>query len=228
MDKAEEAHRIRSEQVVMKKPQLDSASYADQSDCGQAPRNELRYIMRNIYTLILLFINIATGLSQQTSFQIVTKHTLCFKEGNATYYLGMQSSTFINQFGPPEKKTSPSWTSGYLSGCSFLHYTTDGLSISIDSNGNIRGFTFYVVPSDEYKAANVIVDVGIKEGASARSIQKALGPPFKQQKVDLGRFDWLKLYYKYESFILEFSFDKGSFTSVGLYADYIPYMKDIK
>jgi hypothetical protein len=186
--------------------------------------------MKNIIFVLLLSSSFSYVIfSQPSSFMIITSGKLCFSEGDTVcYYLGMNSTEFVQRFGQPEDKADPKWTGGYLSGCSFLHYTTDGLAVAVDSTGRIKGFTFYVVPSEKYKAANVYIDIGLYPGASARSIQKVLGHPFKQKKVNIGDLDWLDLYYKYDDMVLSFHFNRGSLTSIGLHAGYISYLEEMK
>jgi hypothetical protein len=175
--------------------------------------------------MMFFFTLLAASFAQQNAtFELITKGQLAFKEGGTFYRLGVTAAEFEKEFGPPEKRSKADGPEGYTGNCKFLQYTTDGLEVLIDPKGVVKGFTFYMVPSDKYKAANIQTDTGIRKGASARQIQKLHGKPYKRKEFNMAGFDWLTLTYKFESLVIEFKFDKGVFETMGIYAGYIPFL----
>jgi hypothetical protein len=175
------------------------------------------------------------------NFTIVTEPSLGFKEGETVYKLGRPMSTFLASFGPAEKIekdqydewhsklfTEAEYAKQYLAYTTTYYYVNDGVMITEDKQGAIKGIIFYVVASESLKPANVKTDKGITSGASLAEILKAYGEPFKRTKADLLGYEDLQIYYKYNNDVLTFRFKNGSLQTISLNAKYLPYLAEME
>jgi len=172
------------------------------------------------------------------NFTILTKPRLGFKEGSTLYILGQPISAFLASFGPAEKIerdtydefnlrhfTQENYARQYLAYTKTHFYVNDGVMITEDKDGVIKGIIFYVVPSLPLKSANVKTDEGIAAGASLREIVKIYGEPFEKKETTLLGYQEKSIYYRQGNDVLCFNFKDGVLVTINLNAQYLPYLK---
>lgn len=173
------------------------------------------------------------------NFTIVTNPRLGFKEGSTLYKLGQPISAFLESFGPAEKVkrdtyegfnsenfTQEEYARQYLAYTKTHYYVNDGVMITENKEGVIKGILFYVVPIQSLKSANVKTEEGIASGASLRDIVKTYGEPFKKTENNLLGYQDTKIYYRYGNDVLSFRFKDGVLESISINAQYLPYLKN--
>jgi hypothetical protein len=172
------------------------------------------------------------------NFTIVTKPSLGFKEGSTVYKLGQPISAFLASFGPAEiinkdeydqpnskRYTQTEYARQYLAYSKSHYYVNDGLIITENTEGAIKGIIFYLATSQSMKSANVKTEEGINSGASLREIVKIYGEPFKKSGVNLLGYQYTEIYYKYGNDVLSFDFKDGVLDTISINAEYLPYLK---
>lgn len=178
-----------------------------------------------------------TALAEDT-FTIVTKPSLGFKEGSKVYELGEAIESFLSSFGPAEKIqedtydesdskyfTLEEYSRGYLSFTKTYYYVNDGVIVTENKNGMIKGVVFYVVPSESLNAAKVKTEEGISSGASLREIVKAYGQPFRRKEDNLLGYQNMEIYYKYGNDVLSFRFRDGVLETIQINAEYLSFLQ---
>lgn len=197
-------------------------------------------VMKRIFMASIvccLFTSPVTALAGG-NFTIVTKPKLGFKEGAVAYKLGQPISIFLASFGPAEKIvrdaydgmnskhfTQETYARQYLAYTKTYYYVNDGVMITEDKEGAIKGIIFYVVPSQSLKPAKVKTEEGITAGASLREIVKTYGEPSKRTESKLLGFLDASIYYRYGNDVLSFRFKDGVLETISVNAEYLPYLK---
>lgn len=172
------------------------------------------------------------------SFTIVTKPSLGFKEGSNLYKLGQPISAFLSSFGPAEKisvdtydgfnsKTysQDEYSKQYLAYTKTHYYVNDGILITENNRGSIKGIIFYVIANESLKSAHVKTEEGITTGASLREIVKIYGKPFKKTVDNILGYQDTTIYYRYGNDVYYFCFKDGVLETIGLNSEYLPYLE---
>jgi len=191
-----------------------------------------------INSFLTLFISVLSFSSlfpqNKNIITILTKDNLSFKINSMKFSLKMDSKDFVKKFGKPENQKLIDYIKeGYLSNCEILSYYTKGIEVVARPDGKIKGYTFYILASDNYKPCNVITDKGIKVGFSMEEIKKILGESYSKDSTDIAGYEGIEslksweLYYKYDENTLSFHFDKHKqLDHISINSDYLSYLKN--
>ncbi|MDD1778222.1 MAG: hypothetical protein LUQ65_08645 [Candidatus Helarchaeota archaeon] len=184
----------------------------------------------------LLRANVAWG--SDGVYVVSTKPTLAFGDGYSTYMLGQSMSNFLSSFGPAENVevdtysglnaenlTREEYSKRYLAYTKSHYYVNDGIIITEDKAGKIKGVIFYVIGDAKIKSANVRTQQGISRGASLRKIVKTYGSPFKVTEYELLGFKDMHVYYRFGNDVLSFGFKDGILETISMNANYLPFLK---
>lgn len=177
----------------------------------------------------------------ESDFTIVTKPVLGFKEGTTMYKLGQTMAAFLASFGPAEKIkiekydglslklfAQEEYAKQYLAYTKTHCYVNDGVMITEDKEGVIKGVIFSVVTGESVKSANVKTEEGITSGASLREIIKIYGEPLKKTQDDTLGYQIMHIYYRYGNDVLSFMFKDGVLQTISINAQYLPYLSMMK
>jgi hypothetical protein len=128
----------------------------------------------------------------------------------------MDGEAFQKKFGAPEKTEKYRETTG-------LAYISDGVSVSVGSNGKIIDINVYLVDENDkqsikFKAANAATDKGIKKGSTYRELTRVYGEPVLKEDIDASdrHGAWLLVTYKAASGRVTFIFEDGILSRVSI------------
>lgn len=155
-------------------------------------------------------------------FIIVTKERFGFKKDSDFYILGTKLEDFRARFGAAEKSHKDESDDGYLARTLTDYHVSDGLAVTARTNGIIIGFMFYVGPSHTLKLASASTDRGIAASSSETEVIRQYGDPYKIEEYK--KDETKALYYKFGESILSFQFDHGTLKTIGLNAEFIPFL----
>lgn len=182
--------------------------------------------MRTIAAIALIVVLLPHRLNADrptdVKFCVKTQGELGFSEGADFYKVGGKISDFLSAFGPAERKQRDTSGRGYLANCTVYSYVNDGLMVNVNKDGRVIGFIFYVLPSNDLRAASVATDKGVAAGASVREIIKLYGAPFKRKDF----FGYMDVYYKFGELVLSFDFREGLLKSISIDSGYLSYLRD--
>lgn len=198
----------------------------------------MNFIRRVLIAIIVsCFLTLPITAFGGGTFVIVTKPKLGFKEGSTVYTLGQSISAFLADFGPAEVITLDTYDENeaqlfsqdeydrqYLANTKTHGYVNDGIAITENKFGTIKGIYFYLIPDKPKKSANVKTDEGVTSGSSLREIIKIYGEPFKQKEDEFLRYKNTDIYYKYGYDVLCFNFKNGVLNTISLNAELLPYL----
>ncbi len=160
----------------------------------------------------------------KAKFVVLTQPSLGFQENGSTYLLGQSTNDFLEKFGPAEQTMSLPEDGTYLSGTTSYDYVNDGVSVTADKSGYIKGILFALLPSDNSKAADVKTEAGIGKDASMREIVRIYGNPIKKREHDLLGYVHTEIFYQFGDGVLSFSFKNGILNKIGMNKDYLPWL----
>jgi hypothetical protein len=192
--------------------------------------------------IVIMYVLLASTVSNSLAageFVITTTTRLGFKEKAKSYVLGQPVADFLTKFGPAESCLTDDYsgssaklmTEAEYAAKTFLAYTksygyvNDGLIITEDKAGRIKGVIFYVRADHGFTPATVRTEQGVSHGASLREIVKVYGQPRKQRERDVSGYHQLDVFYRFGDDVLSFRFKDGVLSEIHLLAGYLPYLK---